>query len=335
MSENKTSKGDKMKLNRSPLESPKVRSYRELLGITQSAGAEEIKKAYRLLASLYHPDKNLNANTHSDFIKITEAYETLCDPAKLSRLNKSYLDQRLYSFPIEGINISFGAFFGFRKFNFDRVVRERRLGKEKAGEEDSDIGIFELSKSDSSQSILDNPAFDSIELVYAGKFSLGDESHVLEGFKGQHLGQLPWVLLNNQGIIAFLEERFEDSLKCYEELDKRIPHNIIFLYRMGLCHTILGFKKKKMGFLVTKPDAVHIKKSIFCFLTAIAIGENRSVGKQKCLMIRKTLAELYEKIGERRKSKAMWRAIRLIDPTSAEVAFKLKIPRKMNLLRKF
>jgi curved DNA-binding protein CbpA len=58
-------------------------NYYEILGLSNSANAQEIKNAYRKLAKLYHPDKNPdNKNSEEKFKHIKEAYEVLIDPAK-------------------------------------------------------------------------------------------------------------------------------------------------------------------------------------------------------------------------------------------------------------
>ena len=57
------------------------KDYYKILGIDKSAGDQEIKKAYRKLAIVHHPDKNPgDANAEARFKDISEAYETLSDP---------------------------------------------------------------------------------------------------------------------------------------------------------------------------------------------------------------------------------------------------------------
>lgn len=57
--------------------------YYDLLGVSRSAKAEEIKKAYRKLAMKYHPDKNQgDKDSEKKFKEISEAYDVLKDEQK-------------------------------------------------------------------------------------------------------------------------------------------------------------------------------------------------------------------------------------------------------------
>jgi len=55
----------------------------EILEVSETSSIDEIKKSYRKLSMMYHPDKNKNnPDATSKFQKISEAYETLGDPEK-------------------------------------------------------------------------------------------------------------------------------------------------------------------------------------------------------------------------------------------------------------
>ncbi|HLX11808.1 MAG TPA: DnaJ domain-containing protein, partial [Bacteroidota bacterium] len=56
--------------------------YYEVLGVTQSANADEIKKAYRKLAMQFHPDRNPDKSAEDKFKAASEAYEVLSDAQK-------------------------------------------------------------------------------------------------------------------------------------------------------------------------------------------------------------------------------------------------------------
>jgi molecular chaperone DnaJ len=60
------------------------RDYYEILGISKTASADEIKQSYRRLAKQYHPDMNPNdrKNAEEKFKELSEAYEVLIDPKK-------------------------------------------------------------------------------------------------------------------------------------------------------------------------------------------------------------------------------------------------------------
>lgn len=56
--------------------------YYQLLGVSKTASAEELKKAYRKLALEYHPDRNKTKEAEAKFKEINKAYEVLSDPQK-------------------------------------------------------------------------------------------------------------------------------------------------------------------------------------------------------------------------------------------------------------
>ncbi|MCF0174550.1 MAG: molecular chaperone DnaJ [Bacteroidales bacterium] len=67
----------------------KKRDYYEVLGVSKTASADEIKKAYRQLAIKYHPDHNPgDKEAEQKFIEATEAYDVLKDPEKRKKYDQ-------------------------------------------------------------------------------------------------------------------------------------------------------------------------------------------------------------------------------------------------------
>ena len=65
------------------------KDFYEILGITKSADAAEIKKAYRKKAIEFHPDKNPgNKEAEDKFKQAAEAYEVLGDPQKKAKYDQ-------------------------------------------------------------------------------------------------------------------------------------------------------------------------------------------------------------------------------------------------------
>jgi len=83
------------------------RDYYEVLGVSKSASADEVKKAYRRLAMKFHPDRNKEDDGASEkkFKEAKEAYEVLKNPEK-----KATYDQ----FGHDGLRAGAGGQGGFQ-----------------------------------------------------------------------------------------------------------------------------------------------------------------------------------------------------------------------------
>jgi curved DNA-binding protein len=67
--------------------------YYAILEVSSSATSSEIKKSYRRLARLHHPDLNQDAlDTHIK--RLNEAYEVLRDPVKRSAYDTQYRETK-------------------------------------------------------------------------------------------------------------------------------------------------------------------------------------------------------------------------------------------------
>ena len=73
-----------------------AQTHYQVLGLTPSASAEEIKLAYRNMAKIYHPDRESGNSAFNEekFKQINEAYQILSDPQK-----KAMYDLTMISYP--------------------------------------------------------------------------------------------------------------------------------------------------------------------------------------------------------------------------------------------
>ena len=62
--------------------------YYAILGVSQDADFQEIKKSYRKLAKKYHPDRNKSVHAEETIKKINEAFETLADRRKRKQYDR-------------------------------------------------------------------------------------------------------------------------------------------------------------------------------------------------------------------------------------------------------
>lgn len=138
------------------------RDYYEILGVSKSASAEEIKKAYRKLAVKYHPDKNPgDAAAEEKFKELGEAYEALSDADKRAAYDR--YGHAAFSGPGGGggggggfhdpmdlFSQVFGGAFGggFEEFFGGGGGRGKRSGKQRGSDlrYDLDITLEEAAK---------------------------------------------------------------------------------------------------------------------------------------------------------------------------------------------
>ena len=95
------------------------KDYYKILGVSKSASADDIRKAFRKLARKYHPDVNPgDKKAEEKFKEINEAYEVLSDPAKRQKydtLGPNWQEQ--FSSPFSGRR----TYTGGSPFDFDNT----------------------------------------------------------------------------------------------------------------------------------------------------------------------------------------------------------------------
>src|SRR5262245_61415908 len=65
------------------------RDLYDVLGVSKSASADEVKKAYRALAQKYHPDRNPgDKEAEAKFKEVSTAYEVLSDTDKRAKYDR-------------------------------------------------------------------------------------------------------------------------------------------------------------------------------------------------------------------------------------------------------
>jgi hypothetical protein len=106
--------------------------YYATLGVATDAGEAEIKKAYRALAKVWHPDKSTEPNAEETFVGIVEAYEVLSDPEQRTWYdNTRESGGRRKVFPRKSGSrgrSNFGAFGGFNVGGMNRLIFSSMMG---------------------------------------------------------------------------------------------------------------------------------------------------------------------------------------------------------------
>jgi molecular chaperone DnaJ len=117
------------------------RDYYEVLGVSKTATADEIKKAYRKLALKYHPDRNKdNKEAEERFKEAAEAYAILSDQQKRSQYDQFGHSLGGSGFQgFEGFENSFQGFGDIFGDIFEDFFGTSRRGSSRGGIRGSDL----------------------------------------------------------------------------------------------------------------------------------------------------------------------------------------------------
>jgi curved DNA-binding protein len=98
-----------------------MKNYYDILGVTSKATADEIKRAYRKLASQHHPDKGGDV---AKFQEIEQAYRTLSDPQARAQYDNPGFQSQQFGFP-GGQGFDFQSIFDVFGARFHHPQQQR------------------------------------------------------------------------------------------------------------------------------------------------------------------------------------------------------------------
>jgi hypothetical protein len=179
-----------------------ITDYYEILGLPANPSIDEIKKAYRKKARLYHPDINPAPDAKDHFITITEAYEFL-----MSYNEKIKSDDKLYQQAMED----------WRKYRQDRSRKRATVYAR------SSYGTFKNTKFYKTTRI-----FDGTTIVFSFAVSVLVLIYTIYGYNFRLKHPIPglekpsvfaFVMLLILGMIFFIVSFI--YLKAYQETNRK------------------------------------------------------------------------------------------------------------------
>ena len=179
-----------------------INNYYEILGIQSNASIDDIKKAYRKKARLYHPDINPDPDAKDHFISITEAYEFL-----IANYQKIKTDDQLYQ----------QAMDDWRKYRQDRSRKRASVYARSSYETFKSSKFYKTTRIFDGTSIIFSFIVSIMVLVYTVYGYFFRLKHPIPGLEKPSV--FAFIMLLLLGMIFFVVSFI--YLRAYQETSKK------------------------------------------------------------------------------------------------------------------
>jgi hypothetical protein len=179
-----------------------INDYYEILGIQSNASIDDIKKAYRKKARLYHPDINPDPDAKDHFISITEAYEFL-----IANYQKIKTDDQLYQ----------QAMDDWRKYRQDRSRKRASVYARSSYETFKSTKFYKTTRIFDGTSIIFSFIVSIMVLIYTVYGYFFRLKHPIPGLEKPSV--FAFIMLLLLGMIFFVVSFI--YLRAYQETSKK------------------------------------------------------------------------------------------------------------------
>jgi hypothetical protein len=179
-----------------------IKDYYNILGLSANTSIEDIKKAYRRKARLYHPDINPAPDAKDMFISITEAYEFL-----IAYHNKIASDDEAYNQAMED----------WRKYRQDRSRKRATVYARASYNTFKDTRFYKTTKIFDRTTIVFSFAISIMVLVYTVYGYIYRLHHPIPGLEKPSV--FSFIMLLVLGMIFFIVSFI--YLKAYLETSRK------------------------------------------------------------------------------------------------------------------
>lgn len=179
-----------------------VSDYYQILGLHSGSSVDEIKKAYRKKARLYHPDINPDPEAKDIFISITEAYEFL-----IANFDKLKTDEEAFR----------QAMDDWRKYRQDRSRHKAKVYARASYNTFTNTKFYKTTRILDGTTIIISLIISIIVLIYSVYGYLFRLSHPIPGIKKPTV--FVFIMFLMLGMVFFVVSFI--YLKAYMETSKK------------------------------------------------------------------------------------------------------------------